>query len=82
MTTEHDTLQKNLNSSFDSQTAKRVGELSRVAEALKAWEKSQSSVKELTQMLDDASTDEDLAAIARDELSSETGQLEALARKL
>ncbi|KAI1052598.1 hypothetical protein LB507_009869 [Fusarium sp. FIESC RH6] len=82
LTTEHDTLQKNLNSSFDSQTAKRVGELSRVAEALKAWEKSQSSVKELTQMLDDASTDEDLAAIARDELSSETGQLEALARKL
>ena len=82
LTTEHDTLQKNLNSSFDSQTAKRVGELSRVAEALKAWEKSQSSVKELTQMLDDTSTDEDLAAIARDELSSETGQLEALARKL
>ncbi|KAF5227956.1 hypothetical protein FAUST_11434 [Fusarium austroamericanum] len=82
LTTEHDALQKNLNSSFDSTTAKRVGELSRVAEALKALEKSQSSVKELTQMLDDASLDQDLAAIARDELSSETGQLEALARKL
>ncbi|KAK6716586.1 hypothetical protein SNK04_007538 [Fusarium graminearum] len=73
---------KNLNSSFDSTTAKRVGELSRVAEALKALEKSQTSVKELKQMLDDASLDQDLAAIARDELSSETGQLEALARKL
>ncbi|EKJ73809.1 hypothetical protein FPSE_06010 [Fusarium pseudograminearum CS3096] len=82
LTTEHDALQKNLNSSFDSTTAKRVGELSRVAEALKALEKSQSSVKELTQMLDDASLDQDLAAIARDELSSETGQFEALARKL
>ncbi|KAM0541371.1 hypothetical protein ACHAO7_010577 [Fusarium culmorum] len=82
LTTEHDALQKNLNSSFDSTTAKRVGELSRVAEALKALEKSQSSVKELKQMLDDASLDQDLAAIARDELSSETGQLEALARKL
>ncbi|QPC71932.1 hypothetical protein HYE68_002684 [Fusarium pseudograminearum] len=82
LTTEHDALQKNLNSSFDSTTAKRVGELSRVAEALKALEKSQSSVKELKQMLDDASLDQDLAAIARDELSSETGQFEALARKL
>ncbi|GKU06868.1 peptide chain release factor 1 [Fusarium langsethiae] len=82
LTTEHDALQKNLNSSFDSDTAKRVGELSRVAEALKALEKSQSSVKELTQMLDDSSLDQDLAAIARDELSSETGQLESLARKL
>ncbi|CAF3653852.1 unnamed protein product [Fusarium graminearum] len=82
LTTEHDALQKNLNSSFDSTTAKRVGELSRVAEALKALEKSQTSVKELKQMLDDASLDQDLAAIARDELSSETGQLEALARKL
>ncbi|WXC47750.1 hypothetical protein QX201_007468 [Fusarium graminearum] len=82
LTTEHDALQKNLNSSFDSTTAKRVGELSRVVEALKALEKSQTSVKELKQMLDDASLDQDLAAIARDELSSETGQLEALARKL
>ncbi|RGP69978.1 peptide chain release factor 1 [Fusarium sporotrichioides] len=82
LTTEHDALQKNLNSSFDSDTAKRVGELSRVAEALKALEESQSSVKELTQMLDDSSLDQDLAAIARDELSSETGQLESLARKL
>uniref|UniRef100_A0A4E9EKQ1 Prokaryotic-type class I peptide chain release factors domain-containing protein n=1 Tax=Gibberella zeae TaxID=5518 RepID=A0A4E9EKQ1_GIBZA len=82
LTTEHDALQKNLNSSFDSTTAKRVGELSRVAEALKALERSQTSVKELKQMLDDASLDQDLAAIARDELSSETGQLEALARKL
>ncbi|KAL4732718.1 Peptide chain release factor 1, mitochondrial [Fusarium chlamydosporum] len=82
LTTEHDTLQKNLNSSFDSNTAKRVGELSRVAEALKAWEKSQLSVKELTHMLDDSSLDEDLAAIARDELDTERGQLESLARKL
>ncbi|KAH6994586.1 hypothetical protein EDB82DRAFT_476315 [Fusarium venenatum] len=82
LTTEHDALQKNLNSSFDSDTAKRVGELSRVAEALKALEKSQSSVKELKQMLDDSSLDQDLAAIAKDELSSETGQLESLSRKL
>ncbi|KAJ4267168.1 Peptide chain release factor 1, mitochondrial [Fusarium torreyae] len=82
LTTEHDDLQKVLNSSFDSNTAKRVGELSRVAEALKAWETSQASVAELTTMIDDPEQDADLAAIARDELSSETGKLESLARKL
>ncbi|KAH8662711.1 hypothetical protein BGZ61DRAFT_144192 [Ilyonectria robusta] len=82
LTTEHDGLQKTLNSSFDSSTAKRVGELSRVAEALKEWETSQSSVAERTSMLDDPDQDADLAAIARDELSSETGKLESLARKL
>ncbi|KAF5663634.1 peptide chain release factor 1 [Fusarium heterosporum] len=82
LTTEHDDLQKNLNSSFDSNTAKRVGELSRVAEALKEWESSQASVKELTSMLDDPDQDADLAAIARDELNTETGNLESLARKL
>ncbi|KAI6776428.1 hypothetical protein HG530_000373 [Fusarium avenaceum] len=82
LTTEHDDLQKTLNSSFDSNTAKRVGELSRVAEALKEWESSQASVTELTSMLDDPDQDADLAAIARDELSSETGKLDALARKL
>lgn len=82
LTTEHDGLQKTLNSSFDSSTAKRVGELSRVAEAPKEWETSQSSVAERTSMLDDPDQDADLAAIARDELSSETGKLESLARKL
>ncbi|KAM0553130.1 hypothetical protein ACHAPJ_007680 [Fusarium lateritium] len=82
LTTEHDDLQKVLNSSFDSNTAKRVGELSRVAEALKAWETSQASVAELTTMIDDPEQDADLASIARDELSSETGKLESLARKL
>ncbi|KAH6955982.1 hypothetical protein BKA56DRAFT_624837 [Ilyonectria sp. MPI-CAGE-AT-0026] len=48
----------------------------------KEWETSQSSVAERTSMLDDPDQDADLAAIARDELSSETGKLESLARKL
>ncbi|KAF5012136.1 hypothetical protein FDECE_1785 [Fusarium decemcellulare] len=82
MTSEYDDLQKTLNASFDSNKAKRVGELSRVAEALKAWEKSQASVAELTAMLDDPEQDADLASIARDELESETGKLETLARNL
>ncbi|KAF4343640.1 peptide chain release factor 1 [Fusarium beomiforme] len=82
LTAEHDDLQKTLNNSFDSNIAKRVGELSRVAEALKAWQSSQASVAELTCMLNDPDQDADLAAIARDELSTETGKLESLARRL
>ncbi|KAJ4181011.1 Peptide chain release factor 1, mitochondrial [Fusarium falciforme] len=82
MTSEYDELQKTLNASFDSTKAKRVGELSRVAEALKAWEKSQASVAELTAMLNDPEQDADLVSIARDELESETGKLESLARNL
>ncbi|KAI8715921.1 RF-PROK-I domain-containing protein [Fusarium sp. LHS14.1] len=82
MTSEYDELQKTLNASFDSTKAKRVGELSRVAEALKAWEKSQASVAELTAMLNDPEQDADLVSIARDELETETGKLESLARNL
>ncbi|KAM0424463.1 hypothetical protein ACHAPT_010387 [Fusarium lateritium] len=82
MTSEYDDLQKTLNASFDSNKAKRVGELSRVAEALKAWEATQASVAELKVMVDDPEQDADLLSIARDELESETGKLESLARNL
>ncbi|KAI5457481.1 putative translation releasing factor RF-1 [Mariannaea sp. PMI_226] len=82
MNAEYDALQKSLNESFDATKAKRVGELSRVASALKAWEESQASVKELKAMLDDPEQDADLASIATDELNTETGKLESLARNL
>ncbi|KAF7539724.1 hypothetical protein G7Z17_g12377 [Cylindrodendrum hubeiense] len=82
MASEYDGLQKSLNDSFDTTKAKRVGELSRVASALKAWESTQASMKELTSMLDDPEQDPDLVSIAKDELETETGKLESLARNL
>lgn len=82
LTAEHDELQKTLNDAFDPTKAKRVGEISRVAQALKAWEKSQASVAELTSMIEDPDQDPDLASIARDELETESGKLESLARNL
>ncbi|KAH7145626.1 hypothetical protein B0J13DRAFT_595479 [Dactylonectria estremocensis] len=82
MASEHEQLQKALHDAFDTAKAKRVGELSRVTEALKAWEQTQASVGELTAMLDDPEQDPDLASIARDELATETGRLESLARNL
>ena len=83
LTAEHDTLQKALgDGSFDAARAKRAGELSPVADALRAWERTRASVAELTAMLDDPAQDEDLAAIARDELAAETASLETLGRDL
>ncbi|KAF7560625.1 hypothetical protein G7046_g3507 [Stylonectria norvegica] len=82
LTSEHNNLQKTLNSNFDTSKAKRAGELSRVAEALKAWEDSQTSFAELKSMIEDPEQDPDLASIARDELETEKSKLDTLARNL
>ncbi|KAM4057394.1 PCRF domain-containing protein [Hirsutella rhossiliensis] len=79
---EHAELQKTLDVSFDKAKAKRVGELHRIASALREWDKVRSSVDELTAMAQDPSQDVDLASIARDELQSENEELEALEKKL
>lgn len=80
LTAEHDALQQTLNSSFDAVAAKRAGELRRVADALKEWETATSSVKELKSMTEEQ--DEDLAAIARDELGAEESRLQFLEKNL
>ncbi|PTB41165.1 hypothetical protein M441DRAFT_80572 [Trichoderma asperellum CBS 433.97] len=82
LSAEHDDLQKSLNSSFDAGKAKRAGELGRVASALRAWEKAQSSITELASMAEDPDQDPDLASIARDELEGERAKLDLLERKL
>ena len=85
MAIEHDDLQKALNSSFDAAKAKRAGELSRVASALRAYQKAQTSVSELSAMLSaepESKDDAELASIAQEELESEKGKLETLARSL
>ncbi|KAI9900987.1 hypothetical protein N3K66_005249 [Trichothecium roseum] len=83
LTTEHDDLQKALNSSFDAAKARRAGELSRVASALRAYTKTHASVDELSAMLSTADDDDaELASIAREELDAEKARLETLARSL
>ncbi|KHN94851.1 MFS monocarboxylate transporter [Metarhizium album ARSEF 1941] len=78
---EREALQKSLNARFDSQKARRAGELDRVAAALAAWRQSLSSIRDLQAMADDEQ-DPDLAAIARDELQTEQAKLESLGKKL
>ncbi|KAI1163050.1 release factor [Nemania serpens] len=80
---EHDQLLATLESGFDTKTAKRVGELSRVAAALKEWDAAQSSIAELTALLESKDAkDKELEQLAREELSSTRSSLEPLATAL
>ncbi|KAI0189155.1 hypothetical protein EV127DRAFT_341532 [Xylaria flabelliformis] len=80
---EHDQLAATLESEFDVKTAKRVGELSRVALALKEWDTAQSSIAELAALLESKDAkDEELEQLAREELSSTYSSLEPLATAL
>ena len=65
---------------FDIKTAKRIGELSRVATALKEWEAAQASIGELTGLLQ--SPDPELRDLAREELAGTQKNLGALATAL
>ncbi|KAI1418330.1 release factor [Hypoxylon sp. FL1857] len=77
---EHEKLATALANDFDSKIAKRVGELSRVAEALKEWEAARSSITELTTLLQ--SQDAELRQLAKDELSTTNAKFNTLATAL
>ncbi len=80
---EYDHLSAALESNFDTKTVKRVGELSRVAVALKEWDAAQSSIAELAALLKSTDAkDEELEQLAREELSSAYSSLEPLATAL
>lgn len=78
---EHDQLTAALEADFDVKAAKRAGELSRVATALKEWDTAQSSIAELTTLLEQGK-DEELEQLAREELSAAQSSLESLATAL
>ncbi|KAH8671598.1 hypothetical protein BX600DRAFT_250859 [Xylariales sp. PMI_506] len=77
---EHAELQASLSDSFDTKAAKRLGELSRVADALKEWEAAQSSLTELTALL--SSPDAELRQLANDELASTHENMSSLSTAL
>ncbi|OAA34182.1 Major facilitator superfamily domain, general substrate transporter [Metarhizium rileyi] len=81
LSAEHEVLRNSLDAQFDSQKAKRAGELHRVATALASWQQSLSSIRDLQAMAADEQ-DPDLAAIAREELQAEAARLASLERKL
>ena len=77
---EHAKLTELLANDFDTKTAKRMGELSRVATALNEWEAAQSSIGELTALLHSA--DPELRDLAKEELSTTQQNLGTLATAL
>ncbi|KAI0880250.1 release factor [Annulohypoxylon maeteangense] len=77
---EHDKLASALEEDYDIKVAKRVGELSRVADALKKWDTAQSSILELNGLLE--SDDSELRKLAKDELSTTTAKIDTLATSL
>ncbi|RYP67091.1 hypothetical protein DL771_007416 [Monosporascus sp. 5C6A] len=80
LSAEHRKLAEALLTDYDIKIAKRVGELSRVATALREWEAAQSSIGELTTMLQ--SPDPELRDLAREELSTTKENLDRLATAL
>ncbi|KAG7009215.1 peptide chain release factor 1 [Physcia stellaris] len=81
---EHGKLARQLSAEYDTEVAKRVGELSTTVKALKDWESASTSLVELQQLLQDPSTDTELRSLASEEIErtshdvvSLKGQLQA-----
>ncbi|KAK4991777.1 Peptide chain release factor 1, mitochondrial [Elasticomyces elasticus] len=65
---EHSVITKKLATDFDTRAAKRLGELSATTAALKEWDEANDSLQELTTLLHDPSTDNELRTLAADDL--------------
>ncbi|GAB1314988.1 Peptide chain release factor 1, mitochondrial [Madurella fahalii] len=73
LTAEHEQLSAVLEKSYDAKTAKRAGETSRVAAALKRFEKARAALDELRGLLE--SDDAEMRELARDDLEATHAQL-------
>ncbi|KAH8847611.1 hypothetical protein MCOR27_004462 [Pyricularia oryzae] len=80
LTDEHDQLHTELEANFDSTKAKRMGEISKVADALKAWDAAQASINELTGL--SKSQDEEMRELAKEELETTNNELGVLSDKI
>lgn len=78
--TEHDQLSTILETNFDEKKARRAGEISRVADALKQFERAKAALSELEGLLE--SDDAELRELAKDDLDATNTQLEDSSRNL
>ncbi|EXJ94774.1 peptide chain release factor 1 [Capronia coronata CBS 617.96] len=67
---------------YDVSIAKKIGELSPVAQALKEWEDAQNSLVELQGLLDDPSSDAEIRSLAQSDIESTVAELPALTSRL
>ncbi|KAF3023612.1 hypothetical protein E8E14_012462 [Neopestalotiopsis sp. 37M] len=79
---EHKDLQTTLAEDFDAKAAKRLGDLSRVANALAEWDTARSSLEELDSLISSPDSDKELQALAQDELQSTHAALASMTTAL
>lgn len=79
---EHEKLSREIQEGYDSQSARKIGELSTVTNALKEWEAANKSVTELQQLLQDPSTDAELRSLAAEEIEQTSTTLPTLINDL
>ncbi|KAI9780110.1 MAG: hypothetical protein M1816_003165 [Peltula sp. TS41687] len=75
MAAEHTELSKAMATDFDTRTAKRIGELSAVTNALGRWEEASSTLHELNSLLEDPHTDDELRSLATEDIASSSTKL-------
>ena len=79
---EHGTLTEKLASSFDTASAKRLGELSNVVDAVKDYDGAAESLKELNALLKDANIDKELKELAEDDITGTSERMSNAAQTL
>lgn len=77
---EHTAIRAQLASDYDAKAAKRLGELKKTAEAVEEYDSATSSLKELHTLL--RSDDEELSALAREDVSATESRIEAAGKIL
>lgn len=82
ITAEHNQLKSALENTFDSKTAKRIGETQGVAQTLTEWDEAQRAADELRSMASATDEDAELRQLAREELDATETRLGGLADRL
>ncbi|KAF2110596.1 hypothetical protein BDV96DRAFT_500673 [Lophiotrema nucula] len=72
---EHKGLADKLANGFDARSAKKLGEHGGVVSTLKEWEKANESLRELTSLIHDPTTDPELLSLASEDLATTRTQL-------
>ncbi|KAE9989127.1 hypothetical protein EG328_000058 [Venturia inaequalis] len=79
---EHKLLSEKLNESYDNTAAKRVGELASIVDALNSYQKADESLNELRTLIRDPTTDDELRALAAEDLETTVTQLDEASKTL
>lgn len=79
---EHTQLSTRNANDYDVSIARRIGELSPVTSAFRAWQDAQSSLDELEAMRHDPGSDDDIRALASADIASLTSTLPSLTSSL